>query len=94
MIDVFNAIAQSLVALDYHGIALEWKPAQTPKSQLAGYRIFMRIGEGDWELLTPQLTKQTSMVFPYYNPHYRHELRIEAVDLEGNYTSQTVSFPS
>ena len=91
---MYNAIPIALVALEYVAIIIEWQPATSEHSEIAGYRLFMQRDNEEEELITPNLVQWTSYVVWEYNPHVRYRFRVEAVDMEGNYTTQVAYFPS
>lgn len=93
---MLNAIPQYLVALDYHGIILEWEPAKSKSSEIAGYHLYMKVDNGDWEQVNTYLINKDNRQFilNWYNPHSKYQFRVVAVDLDGNQTTKIVEFPS
>ncbi|MEA2558878.1 MAG: hypothetical protein QOH06_382 [Acidobacteriota bacterium] len=72
-----------LVALAEGGrVRLVWRA--TEAEDLAGYYVYRRGAEGDFERITPQPLQETELVDPGVSPGQTYSYRVTAVDQLGN----------
>jgi hypothetical protein len=72
-----------LVALAEGGrVRLVWRAAEA--EDLAGYYVYRRGSEGDFERVTPQPLQETEFVDPGVSPGQTYSYRVTAVDKLGN----------